>query len=135
MKAIYSRTIIAGLAGLLCACSATQNAGKSAKSNYIDKKSSLYVNGVTIPSTNNACVDQFTFLKGTSVNEYNDYSRSYTTIGDGYRFLNVNQKIMNTDAKDVYTMKLDMKLDTLCSKLQYSGYQVVKEKMKVLTNI
>ncbi len=92
MKAIYSRTIIAGLAGLLCACSATQNAGKSAKSNYIDKKSSLYVNGVTIPSTNNACVDQFTFLKGTSVNEYNDYSRSYTTIGDGYRFLNVNQK-------------------------------------------
>lgn len=50
-------------------------------------------------------------------------------------FLNVNKNIMDNDAKEVYTMMLEMKLDTLCSKVQYTGYSVVKGKIKELSSI
>jgi len=49
--------------------------------------------------------------------------------------LNVNKNIMDNDAKEVYTMSLEMKLDTLCSKVQYTGYSVVKGKIKELAGI
>ncbi|TBL65502.1 hypothetical protein [Hafnia paralvei] len=56
-------------------------------------------------------------------------------LDKGYRFLNTNKNIMDEDAKKVYTMMLEMKLDTLCSKVQYSGYSIIKIKMKELSSI
>lgn len=135
---MQSKLLVVGITVFLSACSAKSSvstSGSKAQQDYIAKKSELYTNGVTVPSTSNPCVDQFTFLKGTSIDEYNNYSRSYTKLGDGFRFLNVNKKIMNPDAKEVYTMKLEVKLDTLCSKLEYSGYQVVKERIKIIADI
>ncbi|MGL4724686.1 MAG: hypothetical protein ACRCWW_09325 [Scandinavium sp.] len=131
---------------LLSACSltapkskstATAQSGKSsasARGSYVTRTSPFF-DGIVIASTNNQCIDQFNFIKGTNLDTYKNYSTDYSKIGDGYRFLNINQNIMGREAKEVYTMQLDMKLDTLCSKVHYTSFQIVKEKMKVLARI
>ena len=102
--------------------------------NYIDKRTQA-ITGITLASTNNVCVDQFNFLREAQSDKYSKYTTDYGNIGKGYRFLNVNKNIMASDAKSAYTMSLEMKLDTLCSKVQYTGYSVVKEKIKELSSI
>lgn len=89
----------------------------------------------TISSSSNACVDNFNFLRQAGSQQYQRYSQDYIKIGDGYRFLNTNKNIMGDDAKAVYTMKLDVKLDTLCSMVNYASYQVIKAKIKELYGI
>ncbi|WP_380184353.1 hypothetical protein [Kalamiella sp. sgz302252] len=86
-------------------------------------------------SSNNQCVDHFNFLRQAGEKKYHKYSQDYIKIGEGYSFLNVNKNIMDNDAKRVYTMKLDMKLDTLCSVVNYAGYKVIQEKIKELYDI
>lgn len=88
-----------------------------------------------ITSSNNSCVDNFNFLQRAGSEQYQKYSQDYIKIGNGYTFLNTNKNIMGDDAKAVYTMKLDMKLDTLCNRVNYAGYQVVKAKIKELYGI
>ncbi|MCE9886108.1 hypothetical protein [Obesumbacterium proteus] len=102
--------------------------------NYIAKRSAN-LTGITLASTNNVCVDQFNFLREAQSDKYSKYTADYGNIGKGYRFLSVNKNIMDGDAKNVYNMMLEMKLDTLCSKVQYTGYSVVKEKIKELSSI
>ncbi|CAK9885959.1 MAG: hypothetical protein XXXJIFNMEKO3_02383 [Candidatus Erwinia impunctatus] len=106
----------------------------TAKQQYMERQGAVF-NGVTIASTNNPCVDHFNFLKETNAESYQGYSQQYSKISQNYTFLNVNKNIMDKDAKENLTMTLNMKLDTLCSKLQYSGYQVVKDRIKSLSDI
>ncbi|TBL78906.1 hypothetical protein EYY94_01490 [Obesumbacterium proteus] len=147
-----SKLLILGSICLLAACS-TQPSKKPQSSNhktaaattgytntntptdnYIAKRSAN-LTGITLASTNNVCVDHFNFLRETQASQYQKYTKDYGDIGKGYRFLNVNKNIMDNDAKEVYTMSLEMKLDTLCSKVQYTGYSVVKGKIKELAGI
>lgn len=109
-------------------------AANTATDNYIAKRVST-LTGFTLASTNNLCVDHFNFLKEAQASTYPKYTKNYSDIGKGYRFLNINKNIMDKDAKEVYTMMLEMKLDTLCTKVQYSGYAVVKDKIKALSTI
>lgn len=88
-----------------------------------------------IASSNNRCVDDFNFLRQAGGEKYQKYSQDYIKIGEGYRFLNTNKNIMGSDAKEVYTMKLDMVLDTLCTRVNYAGFEVVKEKIKEINVI
>ena len=88
-----------------------------------------------VASSNNPCVDHFNFLRQTGDDKYQKYSRDYIQIGDGYSFLNTNKNIMNGDAKRVYTNTLDMKLNTLCSEVNYAGFQVIQQKINALSNI
>lgn len=101
---------------------------------YIAKRVTT-LTGFTLASTNNVWVDHFNFLKEAQADSYPKYTKDYGDIGKGYRFLNINKNIMDKDAKEVYTMMLEMKLDTLCTKVQYSGYAVVKDKIKQLSAI
>lgn len=101
---------------------------------YIAKRATA-LTGVALASTNNTCVDHFNFLKESQSNKYTEFSKNYGDIAKGYRFLNVNKNIMDNDAKQVYSMMLEMKLETLCSKVQYTGYSVVKSKIKELSSI
>lgn len=101
---------------------------------YITKRIATLA-GFTLASTNNLCVDHFNFLKEAKSSKYSKFTQDYGDVGKGYRFLNINKNIMDKDAKEVYTMMLEMKLDTLCSKVQYTGYSVVKEKIKELSSI
>lgn len=39
---------------------------------------------------------------------------------------------MGNDARQVYTMTLNMKFETLCHKAKYEAYQVMKSKIKQL---
>ncbi|MBS0849355.1 hypothetical protein [Citrobacter sp. JGM124] len=89
----------------------------------------------SVASSNNPCVDHFNFLRQAGDNKYQKYSRDYIQIGDGYNFLNTNKNIMNGDAKRVYTNTLDMKLNTLCSEVNYAGFQVIQQKINALSNI
>lgn len=89
----------------------------------------------TVASSNNLCVDHFNFLRQAGDDKYQKYSRDYLQIGDGYSFLNTNKNIMNGDAKRVYTNTLDMKLNTLCSEVNYAGFQVIQQKINALSNI
>ncbi|ECF6053704.1 hypothetical protein FNN84_21205 [Salmonella enterica subsp. salamae] len=147
MNKVTSKFIVLGLISLLTACSGNQSSHKTASAttgykgatnkptdNFIAKKTSS-LSGITIASTNNICVDHFNFLRETHASEYNKYTHSYGQIGSGYTFLNVNKNIMDDDAKKVYTMMLEMKLDTLCAKVQYTGYGIVKGKIKELSAI
>jgi len=99
------------------------------------KDNSKIVPTSAVASSNNKCVDNFNFLRQAGDAHYQDYSRDYMKVGAGYSFLNVNKNIMEGDAKRVYTMKLDMKLDTLCSEVNYAGYQVIQQKIKELGGI
>ncbi|MFS1537918.1 MAG: hypothetical protein ACL7BU_03665 [Candidatus Phlomobacter fragariae] len=102
--------------------------------NYIEKKGMLF-DGITIASSNNECVDRFNFLKEANGGEYQQYSNDYNKISRDYTFLNVNKNIMDKDSKELLSMTLNTKLDTLCSKVQFSGFQSVKEKVKALSSI
>ncbi|WP_202301496.1 hypothetical protein [Dryocola clanedunensis] len=142
-----STLLLLGSVFLLSACSAPSKKAPSAASattgyqstntptdKYIAKRVTTLA-GFTLASSNNVCVDHFNFLKEAQSNNYPKYTKDYGDIGKGYRFLNINKNIMDKDAKDVYTMMLEMKLDTLCTKVQYSGYAVVKDKIKELSSI
>ncbi|MGK0603436.1 hypothetical protein [Yokenella regensburgei] len=127
---------------LLAACASTgapQGVNKTATKatpaeKYVSHSTPLTPEN-TIASSSNRCVDNFNFLRQAGSGQYQKYSQDYIKIGDGYRFLNTNKNIMGDDAKAVYTMKLDMKLDTLCNRVDYAGYQVIKEKIKALYGI
>ncbi|CNI60562.1 hypothetical protein [Yersinia pekkanenii] len=86
-------------------------------------------------SSNNLCVDRFNFLRQAGNDKYQKFSRDYIQINDGYRFLNTNKNIMNGDAKRVLTHTLDMKLDTLCSEVNFAGFQVIRQKISALSDI
>lgn len=88
-----------------------------------------------IASSNNLCVDHFNFLRQAGDDKYQKFSRDYVQIGDGYRFLSTNKNIMNGDAKRVYTNTLDIKLTTLCSEVNYAGFQVIQQKINALSGI
>ncbi|WLI75224.1 hypothetical protein Q5705_11485 [Kosakonia sp. H02] len=146
MKGFNAIILSAACTFLLSACagnSANKNRPSSAVSDNtakgsqtaIAERKSPFFDGIVIASTNNPCIDQFNFIRGTNTDTYKNYSADYTKIGDGYRFLNINKNIMGKEAKEIYTMQLDLKLDTLCAKAHYTSYQIVKEKMRNLSNI
>lgn len=97
-------------------------------------KSSI-VGGHSYSSTNNKCMDNYNFLREEKSSQYPKYAEDYNKITDGFKFLNSNKNIMDKDAKKVYTMELKMKLETLCSKIQYSSFILVNEKRKGLSDI
>ncbi|EKN4184246.1 hypothetical protein NTJ16_003385 [Yersinia ruckeri] len=151
MSARLLNILLLGAMGLLTACSSqpikrTYNNHNTAAAttgyknisapadNYIARHADSLM-GFTLASSNNTCVDHFNFLREAKSNQYKEYSKDYGDIGKGYRFLNTNKNIMDNDAKEVYTMMLEMKLDTLCSKIQYTGYSVIKAKMGELSHI
>lgn len=88
--------------------------------------------GIVIASTRNACVDGFNFLKGMNQNQFGLYSEDYNRINQNYTFLNINKEIMDKDSKEVLSMTLNKKLDTLCTKVQYAGFIGVKDRIKEL---
>lgn len=96
---------------------------------------SRIVPATAISSSNNVCVDRFNFLRQAGDDKYQKYSRDYVQIGDGYRFLATNKNIMSEDAKRVYSGTLEMKLDMLCSEVNYAGYQIIQQKIKSLSTI
>lgn len=115
--------------------SATPNVtGNNAAQAYVGSKQ-MASQGIVIASTNNACVDGFNFLKGVNQAEFNDFSSSYGRINQNYTFLNVNKEIMDKDSREVLSMTLNKKLDTLCTKVQYAGFIGVKDKIKALSDI
>ncbi|WP_157737598.1 hypothetical protein [Kosakonia cowanii] len=132
LKAIFISPIL-----LLAACSSPfmQHNDYEHPLVHYARNSSKIITINTVASTGNPCVDNFNFLRSAGDDRYPNFSDQYITIGNGYSFLNTNKKIMDKDARQVYTMKLDMKLDTLCSKVNYAGYQLVQKKMKELKNI
>jgi len=128
---------------LLSACAGNKNSPKervsaasvsnaNAPQGVAAERKSPFFDGIVIASTNNACIDKFNFIRGTDTSTYKNYSDDYSKIGEGYKFLNIN---MGQEAKEIYTMQLDLKLDTLCAKAHYTSYQIVKEKVRNLANI
>ncbi|MDH2913754.1 hypothetical protein N7V53_14605 [Kosakonia sp. HypNH10] len=131
---------------LLSACAGNKNSPKesvsalsasnvSAPQGAAAERKSPFFDGIVIASTNNSCIDKFNFIRGTDTSTYKNYSDDYSKIGEGYKFLNINKNIMGKEAKEIYTMQLDLKLDTLCAKAHYTSYQIVKEKMRNLASI
>lgn len=147
MKYLHAIVLSIGCQVMLSACSTNVAKNNSPMtptvSNNIIKagadtvavKKTAFFDGIVIASTNNSCIDQFNFIRGNNTDAYQRYSSDYAKIGEGYRFLNVNKNIMGKEAKDVYTLQLDVKLDALCAKVHYTSYQIVKEKMKNLASI
>ena len=147
MKGSKAIIISVTCACLLSACSAntknkntastavlSNSTAKNEQAGTTTRKNSFF-DGIVIASTNNNCIDHFNFIRGTNTDSYKTYSADYAKIGEGYRFLNINKNIMGKEAKEVYTMQLDVKLDTLCAKAHYTSYQIVKEKMRNLASI
>lgn len=93
---------------------------------------STMLGGGAVASTNNLCIDNLNFIKDNDNEKYNSFSEEYALIGEGYHFLKINKNIMGNEAKNIYTMSLDMKLDALCSKVHFSAYKLVKRKINEL---
>lgn len=125
---------------VLAACSTTPVKNNATKQNpspavKYEKNNSRIVPVNPVASSNNQCVDYFNFLRQAGNDKYQKYSREYILIGDGYTFLNTNKNIMNSDAKRVYSNALDMKLNTLCSEVNYTGFQVIQQKINALSSV
>lgn len=115
--------------------SATPNiTGNTAAQEYTANKQTAS-QGIVIASTRNACVDGFNFLKGLNQTQFDSYSSDYSKINQNYIFLNVNKEIMDKDSKELLTMTLNKKLDTLCTRVQYAGFIGVKDRLKSLSAI
>lgn len=115
--------------------SATPNmTGNTAAQEYVANKQ-MAAQGIVIASTRNACVDGFNFLKGLNQGQFDNYSADYSKINQNYTFLNINKEIMDKDSKELLTMTLNKKLDTLCAKVQYAGFIGVKDRLKGLSDI
>lgn len=89
----------------------------------------------TIASSSNPCVDNFNFLREAGSDSYPLYSNDYVKIGNGYNFLSQNRNIMGNDARQVYNMNLDVKLDTLCNQVGYASFGIIKDKIKEFDGI
>lgn len=111
----------------------SRNANTAAAA-YADKKQ-FVPKSIVISSTKNACVDGFNFLKGVNQGQFDGYSTDYSKISQNYSFLNINKEIMDKDSRELLSMTLNKKLDTLCMKVQYAGFQGVKNKLKQLSDI
>ena len=131
------RAVIISPVLLLAACSFPHSDRANIEKALISyaRNNSKIISINPIPATGNLCVDNFNFLRQAGDDKYQDYSQKYIAVGNGYTFLNTNKNIMDKNAQEVYSMKLDMKLDTLCSKVNYAGYQVIHRKMKELSGI
>lgn len=99
------------------------------------KESSAIVPVNSVASTSNTCVDNFNFLRRAGDSEYDRLSKNYIKVNDEFNFLRVNKNIMGEDAKRIYTMNLDIKLDAICSEVSYISYQLIQKKIKELSNI
>lgn len=91
--------------------------------------------GLAYTSTNNTCMDNLNMLREEKSERYPRYAEEYQKLSDGFTFLNINKNIMDQSAKRIYTMELKMKIETLCSKIQYSSFVLVHQKRKALSGI
>ncbi|MGL4724689.1 MAG: hypothetical protein ACRCWW_09340 [Scandinavium sp.] len=96
------------------------------------KPVSPLLDGNTLASSHDTCIDYLNFLRAENPPQYQKYAADYGRVTEGYEFLNRNKNIMAEDAKEMYTLNLRVKLDTLCSQVQYSGHQLVKYKIQNL---
>jgi len=112
----------------------TNNETNLAATTYARNKQMLS-QGIVIASTHNSCVDSFNFLKGLNQGQFDNYSADYGKINQNYTFLNINKEIIDKDSKELLSMTLNKKLDTLCAKVQYAGFIGVKDRLKVLSGI
>ncbi|MCT4705410.1 hypothetical protein MUA04_07270 [Enterobacteriaceae bacterium H11S18] len=91
--------------------------------------------GLAYTSTNNRCIDNLNMLREEGAERYPQYLEEYQKLSEAFTFLNTNKNIMDQAAKRIYTMELKMKVETLCSKIQYSNFVLVHEKRKMLSGI
>ncbi|WP_092879429.1 hypothetical protein [Izhakiella capsodis] len=88
----------------------------------------------SLPSSNNTCIDNFNFLKSASQDDYSEFEERYSRISSVYSFLNKNKNIMDPDARSILSISLSMKLNTLCEEIKYKGYQLVRDKVRIVEN-
>lgn len=88
-----------------------------------------------IPSSTNSCVDDMTLLKQTNYNTYLDRVKQYGELMNEYHFLRRNSEIMDRDTKQYLSDILEVKKDTLCSKIKFNVFQSIKKKAATLTAI
>lgn len=115
-----------------CASDESQQSGNLIRSTNMANNPITSVN--TIQSTGNSCADNFNFLKLSNYSNYESLSKRYIDINNGYKFLKENREIMGDDARRVYTMNLDMKLDTICSEVELISFQLIQDKIKSLND-
>lgn len=115
-----------------CASDESQQSGNLIRSTNLENNPITPVN--TIQSTGNSCADNFNFLKLSNYSNYQSLSERYIEINNGYKFLKENREIMGEDARRIYTMNLDMKLDTICSEVESISFQLIQDKIKSLNN-
>lgn len=133
---MYLKSIPVVSALLLAACSSGTTTRTVDKPVVQYAKENSAISPVkSIESTSNSCVDNFNFLRRAQASQYENLSTNYIKINDGYNFLRVNKNIMGEDARRIYTINLDMKLDTICSEVSYVSYQIIQKKIKELNNI
>lgn len=88
-----------------------------------------------IPSSTNSCIDDMTLLKQTNYNTYLDRVKQYGELMNEYHFLRRNSEIMDRDTKQYLSDILEVKKDTLCSKIKFNVFQSIKKKAATLTAI
>ncbi|ETO41106.1 hypothetical protein X965_14660 [Morganella sp. EGD-HP17] len=88
-----------------------------------------------IPSSTNSCIDDMALLKQTSYSAYQDRVRQYGELMNEYHFLRRNSEIMDKDTKQYLSDILEVKRDTLCSKIKFNVFQSIKKKTAELTAI
>ncbi|KEA51240.1 MULTISPECIES: hypothetical protein [Mangrovibacter] len=111
---------------------ALQNAAIADANSIPPAGNTALTDGKTTNSSNSLCIDYLNLIKKNHDKDYDQYADEYTIIGDGYDFFNRNKNIMDKDAREMYRRALEMKLHTLCSRVQYSAYKLIRNKISEL---
>lgn len=127
-------TILAGCSGMSSRKAALTPEKTVAETSNQNTDVKLLPKEIT-PSSTNSCVDDITLLKQTNYNTYLDRVKQYGELMNEYHFLRRNSEIMDRDTKQYLSDILEVKKETLCSKIKFNVFQSIKEKAATLTAI
>lgn len=113
-----------------CANTGHDDSGKFFSDNHKKDSSHLYILfNNDVPLVDLSCLDKIEHFRKIDHQNYKNFKAEYDIIIDGFNFLEQNANIMTAETKRIYEMKMDVHINLLCTKLQYSGYKIMKEKL------
>lgn len=80
------------------------------------------------------CLEQIETLKINKSDKQNNLIYDYKRIIEQQHFLTRNQDVMDNDSFTYLSNSLMMKLETLCNKIEFTNFSIIKDRTQSLIN-
>ncbi|WOR25851.1 hypothetical protein R2X23_03885 [Citrobacter braakii] len=86
-------------------------------------------------SDSRQCVDNFDLLKKLNPKSFSDYRMQFDKINNQYAYYRNNEKLMESDPKEIMAITLNDKLNMVCDRVKSQTYIEIRSRMKVISKI